>query len=491
MNQKETIELDYEVQERSAIIPVNSIFYSALDKIPGLAEHFMTCISSTFEKRLKTGKVLKDEDINAIQTSLARSVEDWDLGVKLSNALKKIHSHDVVAAASLDALETTATKIAVEIATYLRENYLDEEVPVNVKHEIEEYVVRCGLKKDIMIAFNKEIEENETKSAPSGERLLEQQRDFEKAFQRLQNQVDAQDAKMLHMVDKMSQLEISSYEADFRNSDKTLRLVLGSKEKVKNLTRDDMKAEAQKLVEKHLPDAYHKDISIITIPGKGGLWIKVEFPTEQQKFTFEKSVSEERKNSENPMEMPMTTRLGPKRFSKIDSLLRQQAHRKLQDDWDKATKTATKIQYLPLIERKTNIRVQHKYTPSFTVWVEFCEPQYRHRWMLVKMNDDDNNFEGFDFDQKIPCPITRAQAEIHPHLKERRKGKPGEDYDLIKRTTNPKKRGNEDRSKDSQKLSNKEKQKKRAEAESTAGQASPVLEAGRGRGRGSPTGNKK
>ena len=107
------------------------------------------------------------------------------------------------------------------------------------------------------------------------------------------------------------------------------------------------------------------------------------------------------------------------------------------------------------------------------------------------MNDDDNNFEGFDFDQKIPCPITRAQAEIHPHLKERRKGKPGEDYDLIKRTTNPKKRGNEDRSKDSQKLSNKEKQKKRAEAESTAGQASPVLEAGRGRGRGSPTGNKK
>ena len=94
MNQKETIELDYEVQERGAVIPVNSIFYSALDKIPGLAEHFMTCISSTFEKRLKTGKVLKDEDINAIQTSFARSVEDWDLSVKLSNALKKIHSQD-------------------------------------------------------------------------------------------------------------------------------------------------------------------------------------------------------------------------------------------------------------------------------------------------------------------------------------------------------------------------------------------------------------
>ena len=90
-----------------------------------------------------------------------------------------------MAAASLDGLETTATKIAVEIATYLRENYLDEEVPVNIKHEIKEYVIRCGLKKDIMKAFNKEFDENETKSAPSGERLLEQQRDFEEAFKRL------------------------------------------------------------------------------------------------------------------------------------------------------------------------------------------------------------------------------------------------------------------------------------------------------------------
>ena len=150
----------------------------------------MYCISSTFEKKLNTGKVLNDEDIDAIQTSLTRSVEDWDLGVKLKKALKKIHSQDEVASTSLDALETTATKIAVEIATFLRENYLEEEVPVNIKHEIQEYVIRCGLKKEIMIAFNKEVEENETKSAPSGERLLEQHRDFEKAFKRLQNQVD-------------------------------------------------------------------------------------------------------------------------------------------------------------------------------------------------------------------------------------------------------------------------------------------------------------
>ena len=89
MNKKITDELDYEEQERSALIPVDSIFYSALDKIPELADHFMTCISSTFEKRLNTGKVLNDEDIDAIQTSLTRSVEDWDLGVKLKKALKK------------------------------------------------------------------------------------------------------------------------------------------------------------------------------------------------------------------------------------------------------------------------------------------------------------------------------------------------------------------------------------------------------------------
>ena len=83
MNKKLTDELDYEEQERSALIPVDSIFYSALDKIPELADHFMTCISSTFEKRLNTGKVLNDEDINAIQTSLTRSVEDWDLAIGL------------------------------------------------------------------------------------------------------------------------------------------------------------------------------------------------------------------------------------------------------------------------------------------------------------------------------------------------------------------------------------------------------------------------
>ena len=449
----------------------------------------MYCISSTFEKKLNTGKVLNDEDIDAIQTSLTRSVEDWDLGVKLNKALKKIHSQDEVAATSLDALETTATKIAVEIASFLRKHYLEVEVPVNIKYEIKENVIRCGLKEDIMRAFNKEIEEDEPKSAPSGERLLEQQRDFEKIFQTLQNKVDAQEVKINRIVNKISQLEISSYEADFRNSDKTLRLVIGSKEKMKDMTRDGIIAEGHKLVKKHLPGAYHNDISIISIPGKGGLWLKVEFPTEQQKFTFEKSVSEERKKSDNPMEMPMTTRLGPKRFSKIDNMLRQQAHRKLQDDWDIATKKFKKIEYLPLIEKKVNIRVQHKYNPSFTVWVEFQEPQYRHRWMLVKMNDDENNFDGFDFDQAIPCPITRAQAEIHPHLKERKKGRPGEDYDLIKRGS--KKRGNDERSAESQNLSSKDKQKRREEAKSTAGQASPVLEAGKGRGRGSPAGNKK
>ena len=107
------------------------------------------------------------------------------------------------------------------------------------------------------------------------------------------------------------------------------------------------------------------------------------------------------------------------------------------------------------------------------------------------MQEDENNFEGFDFDQAIPCPITRAQAEIHPHLKQRKKGKPGEDYDLIKRSSKPKKRGNDERSAESQNLSSKDKQKRREEANTTAGQASPVLEAGKGRGRGSPAGNKK
>ena len=93
-------------------------------------------------------------------------------------------------------------------------------------------------------------------------------------------------------------------------------------------------------------------------------------------------------------------------------------------------------------------------------------------------------------DQAIPCPITRAQAEIHPHLKERKKGRPGEDYDLIKRGS--KKRGNDERSEESRNLSSKDKQKRREEAKSTAAKsASPVLDAGKGRGRGSPAGNKK
>ena len=64
MNRKEVNALDYEEQERNAITPVNSILYSALDKIPELASNLMICIAGTFEKRLKTGKVLKDEDID-------------------------------------------------------------------------------------------------------------------------------------------------------------------------------------------------------------------------------------------------------------------------------------------------------------------------------------------------------------------------------------------------------------------------------------------
>ena len=56
-------ELDYEEQELSEITPVNSTLYSALDKIPELAKNFMICITSTFEKKLKSGKVLNNEDI--------------------------------------------------------------------------------------------------------------------------------------------------------------------------------------------------------------------------------------------------------------------------------------------------------------------------------------------------------------------------------------------------------------------------------------------
>ena len=120
MNRNDTIELDYEIQERGAVIPVNSIFYSALDKIPELASNFMICIAGTFEKKLKTGKVLKDEDI-AIQTSLTRSVEDWDLELKLRNALKKIHPHDEMAEASvsLDSLGTRGGHFAPSVLIFL------------------------------------------------------------------------------------------------------------------------------------------------------------------------------------------------------------------------------------------------------------------------------------------------------------------------------------------------------------------------------------
>ena len=171
--------------------------------------------------------------------------------------------------------------------------------------------------------------------------------------------------------------------------------------------------------------------------------------------------------------MPMTTRL--------DDLLRREAHKKLQNDWEEATKN-TKIKYLPLVERKVNLRVQHKYVPFFTVWVELCEPQYRHRWMMVNMNETENTFEGFDFDKNIPCPITRAQAELHPQLKQMRKGKPGEDYNLIHRASREGKRGNDDRSEESKNLSSKEKLSRREKAQSKPTPGSPVLEGGRGRG---------
>ena len=56
-----------------------------------------------------------------------------------------------------------------------------------------------------------------------------------------------------------------------------------------------------------------------------------------------------------------------------------------------------------------------------------------------------------------------------------RKGKPGEDYNLIHRASREGKRGNNDRSEESQNLSNKEKQKRREAAQTTARQGSPVL----------------
>ena len=446
----------------------------------------MVCIYSILEKKLAPGKVLKGENIDALQTSVTKSVEEWDLEFKLQKALKRIHSEGEIAEISLESLGTTATKIAVEMAEYLEDHYLNATIPGDINHEIKTNVVRWGLKKDIMAAFNKNMRQNDTRSAPSGERLLEQQRDIEVAFQQLQDQVYAQEAKLNNVVSKISQIEISSYEADFRNSDKTLRLVLGNKDKMKSMSREDAKAEGRKLVEKHLPGAYHNDIGIVTILGKAGLWVKVEFPTENQKFTFEKSVSEERKKSDNPQDMPMTTRLGPKRFAKIDDILKKEAHRKLLDDWEKATKNK-KFRYLPLKESKVNLRVQHKYVPSFTVWVEFLEPQYRHRWMLVNMNASENNFDGFDFDQTIPCPVTRVQSETNPLLRQPKRGKDGKDYNLIQRGSRENKRGNSDRSEESKNLSNKEKMQKRREAaESTA---SPTLGA-RGRGRGTPTPNK-
>ena len=66
--------------------------------------------------------MLKEEDIDALQTSITRCVEEWDLEFKLKKALKQIHSQDEMADVSLESLGTTATKIAVEIATFLRDN---------------------------------------------------------------------------------------------------------------------------------------------------------------------------------------------------------------------------------------------------------------------------------------------------------------------------------------------------------------------------------
>ena len=447
----------------------------------------MVCIDSILEKKLAPGKVLKGENIDALQTSVTKSVEEWDLNLKLQKALNRIHSEGDLAEISLESLSETAIKIAVDMADYLEEHYLDATIPGDINHEIQTNVVRWGLKKNIMEAFKKEMRQKDTRSAPSGERLLEQQRDMEVAFHQLQEQVYTHEAKLNNVVSKISQLEISSYEADFRNSDKTLRLVLGNKDKMKNMSREDANADGRKLVEKHLPGAYHNDIGIVTILGKAGLWLKVDFPTEHQKFIFEKSVSEERKKSDNPQDMPMTTRLGPKRFAKIDDILKKEAHRKLLDDWEKATKNK-KFRYLPLKESKVNLRVQHKYVPSFTVWVEFLEPQYRHRWMLVNMNASENNFDGFDFDQTIPCPVTRVQSETNPLLRQPKRGKDGKDYNLIQRGSRENKRGNSDRSEESKNLSNKEKMQKRREAAESK-TASPTLGA-RGRGRGTPTPDK-
>ena len=102
---------------------------------------------------------------------------------------------------SLESLGTTATKIAVEIATFLRDNQLDEKIPEEINYEIKENVVRWDLKKDIMKAFNKSVKEDGTRSAPSGERLVE--RDFEEAFQKLRNEVYAQGAKLNSVVNKI------------------------------------------------------------------------------------------------------------------------------------------------------------------------------------------------------------------------------------------------------------------------------------------------
>ena len=65
--------------------------------------------------------------------------------------------------------------------------------------------------------------------------------------------------------------------------------------------------------------------------------------------------------------------------------------------------------------------------------IESLRPETRQVRMMVNMNASENNFDGFDFDQIIPCPITRAQAETNPLLRQPKRGKPGEDYNLIHR----------------------------------------------------------
>ena len=108
----------------------------------------------------------RGKNINALQTSVTKSVEEWDLEFKLQKALKRIHSDDEIAEISLDSLGTTATKIAVEMAEYLEDHYLDATIPGDINHEIKTNVVRWGLKKDIMAAFNKNMRQNDTRSAP-------------------------------------------------------------------------------------------------------------------------------------------------------------------------------------------------------------------------------------------------------------------------------------------------------------------------------------